>query len=52
MKQARLIDLGLIDYQKAWDFQTDLFNQKIQSKLHKSANDLPTDGRFASPHFM
>ncbi|MBK7638588.1 MAG: lipoyl(octanoyl) transferase LipB [Bacteroidetes bacterium] len=44
MKQARLIDLGLIDYQKAWDFQTDLFNQKIQSKLHKSANDLPTDG--------
>jgi lipoyl(octanoyl) transferase len=44
MKQARLIDLGLIDYQKAWDFQTDLFNQKIQNKLHNSNRDAVVNG--------
>lgn len=44
MKKARLIDLGQIDYQKAWDFQEDLFNQKIQYKLHKTADKLPVDG--------
>jgi lipoyl(octanoyl) transferase len=31
-KQTRYIDLGLIDYQKAWDYQTELFNQILTVK--------------------
>ena len=31
-KQTRFIDLGLIDYQKAWDYQTALFNKILAVK--------------------
>lgn len=31
-KDTKFIDLGLIDYQKAWDYQTDLFNQVLNVK--------------------
>lgn len=31
-KQTQFIDLGLIDYQKAWDYQTDLFNKILVIK--------------------
>src|SRR5258706_5640547 len=31
-KQTQFIDLGLIDYQKAWDYQTDLFNKILAVK--------------------
>ncbi|MGC4022480.1 MAG: lipoyl(octanoyl) transferase LipB [Cyclobacteriaceae bacterium] len=31
-KQTQFIDLGLIDYQQAWDFQTDLFNKTLAVK--------------------
>jgi lipoyl(octanoyl) transferase len=31
-KSAEFIDLGLIDYQKAWDYQTSLFNQTLSVK--------------------
>ena len=31
-KQTQFIDLGLIDYQKAWDCQTDLFNKILAVK--------------------
>ncbi|HLZ15536.1 MAG TPA: lipoyl(octanoyl) transferase LipB [Cyclobacteriaceae bacterium] len=31
-KQTRFIDLGPIDYQKAWDYQTDLFNKILAVK--------------------
>ncbi len=31
-KQTQFIDLGLIDYQKAWDHQTDLFNKILAIK--------------------
>lgn len=31
-KQTTFIDLGLIDYQKAWDYQTDLFNRNLAIK--------------------
>ncbi|AEV33527.1 lipoate-protein ligase B [Owenweeksia hongkongensis DSM 17368] len=27
-------DLGLIDYQKAWDYQEELFDKTVQSKFH------------------
>jgi len=31
-KQTQFIDLGLMDYQKAWDYQTDLFNKILAVK--------------------
>jgi len=31
-KQTQFIDLGLIDYQKAWDYQTELFNKILAIK--------------------
>jgi lipoyl(octanoyl) transferase len=31
-KQTQFIDLGLIDYQKAWDYQTELFNKILTVK--------------------
>lgn len=33
MPEVQFIDLGLIDYQKAWDYQTELFDQTIQQKI-------------------
>lgn len=31
-KQTQFVDLGLIDYQMAWDYQTDLFNKILTIK--------------------
>mgnify|MGYP001089372621 CR=1 FL=1 len=31
-KQTKFTDLGLIDYQKAWDYQTELFNSILATK--------------------
>src|SRR5258705_11025953 len=36
-KQTQFIDLGLIDYQQAWDYQTELFN-KILAVKSKNRN--------------
>ena len=32
-KKVRLINKGLIDYKKCWDFQASIFNEIIQSKI-------------------
>jgi lipoyl(octanoyl) transferase len=40
-KQTQFIDLGLIDYQQAWDYQTDLFNRNLEIK--KQNRDLPSN---------
>jgi lipoyl(octanoyl) transferase len=44
-KKATFIDLGLIDYQKAWDYQTEIFNQTlaIKSANRVDASNLPTN---------
>lgn len=40
MKKASLIDLGLVDYKAAWDFQEELFAKKTQQKmLHQPVVD-------------
>lgn len=45
-KETRYVDLGLIDYQQAWDYQTDLFNQslakKTQNRNLSSNEQVPT----------
>jgi len=46
-RRTELIDLGLIDYQKAWDFQTELFNKilslKSQNRDRSEADRLTTE---------
>lgn len=32
-KETKFIDLGLIDYQEAWDYQTELFDQTVALKI-------------------
>ena len=39
--QTKFIDLGLIDYQQAWDYQTNLFNSILEIK---SANRVAATG--------
>ena len=36
--QVHFIDLGLIEYQKCWDFQTKLFNETVQQKIFNRKN--------------
>lgn len=33
MQKVNFIDLGLIDYKKAWDYQEDVFNRIVQVKI-------------------
>ncbi len=43
-KKVKIIDLGLIDYQEAWDYQEKLFAETVAVKLEnrKTGNDEPT----------
>lgn len=45
-KQVQFIDLGLIDYQQAWDYQTNLFNKNLeikkQNRERSADQQLPT----------
>jgi len=43
MKQVSLLDLGLVDYKKAWDLQERLFDRTIQIKIGKRKGDFPAD---------
>jgi lipoyl(octanoyl) transferase len=46
-KKTKFIDLGLIDYQQAWDYQTGLFTKilsvKTENRSLPEANQRPTD---------
>lgn len=33
-KKTKFIDLGKIDYKEAWDYQTELFDQTVQTKIN------------------
>lgn len=47
MQQINFIDLGLIDYKKAWDYQETLFSDTVQTKISNRKGSLdsyvPTD---------
>ncbi len=48
-KHTQFIDLGLMDYQKAWDYQTDLFNKILAVKSenrNRVANDQHTTNNY------
>jgi len=46
-RHTKFIDLGLIDYQQAWDYQTELFNQilavKSENRNRAEADQKPID---------
>lgn len=49
-KQTHIIDLGLIDYQQAWDYQTGLFNKIISVKSEN--RNLPPEEQKPTNNFM
>lgn len=46
-KKAHFVHLGLIDYKKAWDYQSDIFNRivavKIENRSRPEEAQIPTD---------
>ena len=49
-KQVKFEDLGLIDYQKAWDYQGELMQEIIDIKLKN--RELPTENQYITPNFF
>jgi lipoyl(octanoyl) transferase len=49
-KQISFIDLGLIDYQQAWDYQTDLFNKTLEVK--KQNRDLACSDQLPTNNYL
>jgi lipoyl(octanoyl) transferase len=49
-KTVLIEDLGLVDYQHTWDYQTTLFNSIIEKKL--ALRDLPEDDQIAPSGFL
>jgi lipoyl(octanoyl) transferase len=49
-KQTQFIDLGLMDYQKAWDYQTELFNQILAVKSEN--RNLPGNEQRATNNYL
>jgi lipoyl(octanoyl) transferase len=49
-KEVKVIDLGMIDYQEAWDYQEKLFKEVIDIKL--ANRDLPENGQVETPNYL
>ncbi|MFM8740458.1 MAG: lipoyl(octanoyl) transferase LipB, partial [Cytophagales bacterium] len=49
-KQTQFIDLGLVDYQRAWDYQTQLFNRILEIK--KENRDKPAQDQHPTPNYL
>jgi lipoyl(octanoyl) transferase len=45
-----VIDLGLIDYKEAWDYQTRLFNEILQIKA--ANRDRPAESQIETPNYL
>ena len=50
MKKVHFEDLGLIDFQGAWDFQTQKFNEIVQRKLDN--RNLPQSEQINQEHWL
>lgn len=48
--RTTLIDLGMIDYKEAWDYQTQLFDKTVQIKLQN--RNLPEDQQSITPNYL
>jgi len=49
-KQTQFIDLGLIDYQRAWDYQTELFNKILAVKSEN--RDIPNNEQRTTNNYL
>jgi lipoyl(octanoyl) transferase len=49
-KNTQFIDLGLIDYKQAWDYQTDLFNQILAVKTENRS--LPNNEQRTTNNYL
>jgi len=49
-KEVKVVDLGVIDYQQAWDFQEKLFKEVIDVKL--ANRDKPDIEQVPSPNYL
>lgn len=47
---TQLIDLGMIDYKEAWDYQSTLFDEIVQLKLQN--RNLPEDQQIPTPNYL
>ena len=50
MKTVKLIDLGLIDYKQAWDYQEKLFDEVVQIKTNN--RKLPPESIVQTPNYF
>ncbi len=48
-REVQFRDLGVLDYQTAWDLQLDLFQQTIDTKIHNRRNQTKTP---TTNHFL
>ena len=49
-KEVKIIDLGMIDYQEAWDYQEKLFKEVIDIKL--ANRDKPDNEQIPTPNYL
>ena len=49
-KKVKLIDLGLIDYKKAWDYQEDIFKQVVEVKIANRKK--PDEEQLPTPNYL
>ncbi len=49
-RDTTIIDLGLIDYKEAWDYQTRLFNGILETKA--ANRELPADQQKETPNYL
>ncbi len=49
-RKVKFINLGVVDYQQAWDYQTSLFNEILEVK--KANRDLPDQEQKATGNFL
>ncbi|RJE71879.1 lipoyl(octanoyl) transferase LipB [Reichenbachiella sp. MSK19-1] len=49
-KQTQFVDLGLIDYQEAWDYQEKLFKKTVDLKIQN--RKLPTTDQNPTPNYL
>jgi len=49
-KQVKVIDLGMVDYQEAWQYQETLFREVIDIKL--ANRDKPIDKQVLTPNYL
>lgn len=50
-KKVKFIDLGLIDYQQAWDYQTEIFDDIVKLKIENRKVDL-TDQKATNNYLL